>query len=545
MNNNLTVVVPHYNKPRKSLDRLIATLPSWIPIIIVDDLSDVPLKKNRNWRRNIKVIRPEKKGYFAGAVSVGMRDCETDILILNDDLWLTEDKWLSTILDNREEYGIIGDGVMRHPAHPNGYVQGTLMFIARRVINVIGVMNTRDYPLWGATAEYQLRACRKGFKALPIFPYPGLNHQRGKHENFGDSIKQVLKAHPENKSWYIRTPPMVSVIIAAYNYGRYLPSLINSLIGGETDLGLMPGQTFQSFEVIIVDDGSTDETPEVGKALADDWKGVRYIRRENGGTGAAYNTGIKASYGRYITCMSSDDMMESDRLEKLVRAIEKDSSKVYYDSLYAFKNGKRIRKWPSLPYDFENQLYRNQMHTGIIYTKEAWKKAGGYPEEMVHGREDWAFNIALGIVGYCGERVREKVNGESVPYFGYLYRREGQNRTLTNTDKVWHQNFIRQLKGIFPDIYNGVRPMTCCGRGSGSRTATSRRAPAVDRLAGQDGWVMIEYTGRKLSDMTYYGKISGQKYYIGGIKTTAWIDASDLSQFLDIIEGRVTVFREK
>ena len=92
---------------------------------------------------------------------------------------------------------------------------------------------------------------------------------------------------------------------------------------------------------------------------------------------------------------------------------------------------------------------------------------------MNRGREDWAFNIALGTKGYCGVRV---------DYPGYLYRREGQNRTLHNTNPAWRERFLTQLWGLFPRIYAGDRPIMCCkGSKRMGSTPSARRATNARR----------------------------------------------------------------
>src|SRR6185503_20549111 len=104
---------------------------------------------------------------------------------------------------------------------PKGYVQGTFMFMRRDALEKIGGLNAVDYPLWGATAEWQLRACRAGFEALPLDSIPGFEHARGQAP-YGSSIKATLEAEPAKRATFIRTPPEISVIIPSYNYGRYL-----------------------------------------------------------------------------------------------------------------------------------------------------------------------------------------------------------------------------------------------------------------------------------------------------------------------------------
>ena len=146
---DLTIVVPFFNG-HQWIDKLTSTLPSHLPIIVVDDLSEAPYHTSDP---RITVIRPEEKGYFAGACNVGWNACETDVLILNQDVWFEGDGWLNELAELSREYDCIGDGVMAHPAWPQGYVQGTFMYASRRAIEATGDMNARDYPLWGCTAE--------------------------------------------------------------------------------------------------------------------------------------------------------------------------------------------------------------------------------------------------------------------------------------------------------------------------------------------------------------------------------------------------------
>ncbi len=303
----LTAIIPYFNGGA-TIGNLLDSLPDWLPVVVVDDHSD---KVPDVSRRNVRVVRPEKKGYFSGAVNAGLEACDTDALILNQDAWLEGERWQKLVMGWQSEgIGVGGDGVMNHPAWPNGYVQGTFMYMSRAAIDAAGLLNSRDYPLWGATAEWQMRACRKGFKAIPMSSVPGLRHEHRRRRH-GSSIRQILKREPHNQEWFVRTPPMISVIVPCYNYGRYLADAVNSLVGGPTSLGKMPGQTFQSFEIIIVNDGSQDETHEIASALADDWKAIRYVHlKKNQGLPAALNAGIARARGEYISILSADDMRE-------------------------------------------------------------------------------------------------------------------------------------------------------------------------------------------------------------------------------------------
>jgi len=87
-----------------------------------------------------------------------------------------------------------------------------------------------------------------------------------------------------------------SIIMPAYNDGEYVSEAINSVLC----------QTYQSFELIIVDDGSTDDTPEVLSRYKKHAR-VRIVRQQNGGTAVARNTGLRLACGEYIGFLDSDD----------------------------------------------------------------------------------------------------------------------------------------------------------------------------------------------------------------------------------------------
>lgn len=531
---NLTIIVP-YRNGQETIGRLLASIPPSIPALVVDDLSDTPADTDM-------FMRLDKRRYFSGAVNAGIKATEsygTDVLILNQDSWLEGDTWLAQVRGwQTAGYAIAGDGVMKHPAWPKGYVQGTCMYMSRAAINKVGLLNERDYPLWGATAEWQLRACRLGFKAFPC-EVQGFHHAEGRGKRFGDSITAALKSEPNHKEWFIRTPPAISVIVPCYNYGRYLSDALNSLLGGPTCLGPFTPQTFQSFEVIIVDDKSTDDSWKIAKALADDWKAIRAIRNpSNVGTAATINAGVKAAHGKYITVLSADDMMETKRLETLYRASEANPHSVIYDDLYLFADGKRTERLQLPGYDFDKVLFKNPMHAGIMYPRAAWQECNGYPEIMRDGREDWAFNVALGARGYCGIHLNESL---------YLYRREQQNRSVRNKGGNWYETYRARLRALYPNLYAGERPPMCCGSGSKKQSTprpASKRAGASAAMApiGSNGMVLLEYLGQQ-GPHTINATEPHQTYVVGGKYHFIYVDVRHVDQLVDMMEGRGPMFK--
>ncbi|MBV9080300.1 MAG: glycosyltransferase family 2 protein, partial [Elusimicrobia bacterium] len=99
--------------------------------------------------------------------------------------------------------------------------------------------------------------------------------------------------------------PKVSVVVSCYNYGGYLASAVQSALA----------QTYPNIEVVIVDDGSTDDTPEVVKWLSTDPRVVS-VRQSNQGQAAAKNAGILRSGGDFIAFLDADDRWTREKLEK-------------------------------------------------------------------------------------------------------------------------------------------------------------------------------------------------------------------------------------
>ena len=99
---------------------------------------------------------------------------------------------------------------------------------------------------------------------------------------------------------------LVSIITPCYNGARFLADTIESVLG----------QTYAHWEMIIVDDGSTDETPAIAEGYANRDGRVRLIRQRNAGTAHARNTAMKQAQGRYIALLDADDLWEPDFLEK-------------------------------------------------------------------------------------------------------------------------------------------------------------------------------------------------------------------------------------
>ncbi len=102
--------------------------------------------------------------------------------------------------------------------------------------------------------------------------------------------------------------PLISIIIPVYNGSKYLKEAIDSALA----------QAYQNIEVIVVNDGSTDNSEEIIKSYGTK---VRYFKKENGGVSTALNLGIKEAKGEYISWLSHDDVYEVNKIEVQVKAL--------------------------------------------------------------------------------------------------------------------------------------------------------------------------------------------------------------------------------
>lgn len=111
--------------------------------------------------------------------------------------------------------------------------------------------------------------------------------------------------------------PLISVIVPVYNVEKYVKKCIESLLC----------QTYSSFEIILIDDGSTDKSGEICKKYVDNDK-VLYIYKKNGGLSDARNVGITKARGKYIAFVDSDDFVDKTYLEKLYNSLQKSNAEV-------------------------------------------------------------------------------------------------------------------------------------------------------------------------------------------------------------------------
>jgi glycosyltransferase involved in cell wall biosynthesis len=177
--------------------------------------------------------------------------------------------------------------------------------------------------------------------------------------------------------------PLVSVVIPCYNHGEYIEDAVESVLG----------QTYKNFEIIVVNDGSTDkETNLTLKNLGE--PKTKVLHTLNQGLPSARNNGIKVARGKYILPLDADNKIAPEFLEIAVKELESDKNIgiVYsYAGLFGARNGIMI-----LPKYSKNRfLRRNLIDACAFFRRSDWEATGGYKPNMVDGWEDWELWLSI------------------------------------------------------------------------------------------------------------------------------------------------------
>jgi glycosyltransferase involved in cell wall biosynthesis len=199
--------------------------------------------------------------------------------------------------------------------------------------------------------------------------------------------------------------PNVSVVIPAYNAARWLAETVQSVLG----------QSYADFEVIIVDDGSTDGTAGVAQSVAD--SRIRYIYQQNRGLSAARNAGTREARGRYIAFLDADDLFRPDKLARQVAVLDgcPEVGLVTCGFEFIDEGGQRIGQqcsWLDCPkLDLPTLLFWNPLLPSTLIVRREWCERAGPFDERLRRYEDWEYAIRLAYAGCRMEYVHDVLLG--------------------------------------------------------------------------------------------------------------------------------------
>lgn len=228
--------------------------------------------------------------------------------------------------------------------------------------------------------------------------------------------------------------PSVSIVIPNYNSAVFLDETLESALAS----------TYPRFEIIVVDDGSTDHS----RAILEVWKSrfpekIKVFFQPNQGPSIARNQGIHQASGEYILPLDSDDKIHPDYISAAVEKFENDPEiKVVYCE--AEKFGCRNEYWRLRPFSLDALALDNMIFVSALFKKSDWNRTGGYDPRFFCGWEDWEFWISM---------LKNGGKVEKLPMVGFYYRiRKGSRRK--STDKSGKLMTIQLLNRKHPKFFN-------------------------------------------------------------------------------------------
>lgn len=235
----------------------------------------------------------------------------------------------------------------------------------------------------------------------------------------------------------------ISVIVPCYNQSQFLDQALHSVLS----------QSFNFWECIIINDGSTDNTEQVARKWTEKDQRFKYLYQENKGLSCARNFGIQNSKGDFILPLDADDKISSSYLSFAIKAFEKDPLlKIVYCK--AEKFGLQDGPLELQPFSLKELCYNNMIFCSALFKKEDWEKVNGYDSHMTYGWEDWEFWIAILKNGGNVHRLEE---------VGFFYRikkdsmlkrlNPAQMKELYGYMNIKHADFFAE-QGIFFELRN-------------------------------------------------------------------------------------------
>jgi glycosyltransferase involved in cell wall biosynthesis len=260
--------------------------------------------------------------------------------------------------------------------------------------------------------------------------------------------------------------PSVSVVLATYNYAQFLAESVGSVLD----------QTFEDLELIVVDDGSSDETVDVLKQFGNDRR-VRCIRQAHRGPASAFNRGLAQARGRYVALQAADDAWLPKKLARQVAVLDREPhvGLVYTDTLVVDADGQLLRRHfenarfsPAVGWVLPQLLLSNFVPaSSVLIRADALAQVGAH-DERLEVCEDWDLWL----------RIAQHFTFAFVDEPLVRVRRHARNTHLHRLPMVRDSLFVLER------FASAVEPSEALGRGLRARAfANAHTRAAVDLYA--------------------------------------------------------------
>jgi glycosyltransferase involved in cell wall biosynthesis len=261
--------------------------------------------------------------------------------------------------------------------------------------------------------------------------------------------------------------PAVSVVIPVYNGENYLRLALESVLR----------QTFQDLEIIVIDDGSKDSTPDIAQSFGER---VRYVRQENAGVAAAVNHGIRLARGRYFAWLSHDDLWAPEKLSAQLEALQHaDGPAVCYTDIKLIDGEGKVFDEKELPLPNRNDIVRAILRLepvlyaaySLVCEVRCFEQVGPYDLKKRHTQDaDMLLRLAR---TFPFVRVPEKL---------MFVREHGTRDSLRPT-------FVAEANAFYRAWLDALTPAELSSNPSALARATSRKEIAdVFLFRGTEPW---------------------------------------------------------
>lgn len=250
----------------------------------------------------------------------------------------------------------------------------------------------------------------------------------------------------------MKNDPLISVIIAIYNPGKYLRGCLDSIVN----------QTYRNLEIILVDDGSTDDSLKICQEYAERDNRVIVYHKENSGVSATRNQGIRLAHGDYFSFIDSDDLLEADTYEYLINLIkEHNVDAVNYEHYITFPKSETVHKLAQENYGLFDKI--GAMEQLVYNVAFAWNKLFSkkiienvwFDEEICRGED--------GLFSRQAFDKAESVWFDSRPLYHYIQSEESAVRGKFRTSQLTALKLIDKYDDFFgekyPELHDHVMSM--------------------------------------------------------------------------------------
>lgn len=197
---------------------------------------------------------------------------------------------------------------------------------------------------------------------------------------------------------------LLSVVIPYFNMGDFIDETLASVMDC----------SYPSIEIVLVDDGSTDQA-SVDKLSEIETRTtkfpIRILRTKNQGVAKARNTGVKEAKGQFLALLDADDLIRSEYYGRAIDVLKHYSNVAFvgcWNEDFNDEDGKKIRVWPTYNTEPPMQMIFNSTNCqGLVYWRAAFEKAGEHDPDLRMFLDDWESTIALMAAGYYGVMIPE------------------------------------------------------------------------------------------------------------------------------------------